>query len=65
MWRLKTVYPTGRRMKKTWRSICLEMLCAMSVTKNSQLKKTRSKLQKPFMDIPWHNLTLDITVTKF
>ena len=41
------------------------MFRGMSVTKNSQLKITCSKLPKPLIDIPWHNLALEITVTKF
>ena len=52
--------------KKTLKTgICLEMLRSISVSRNSQLKITWSKLRKPLMDIPWHNLTLEIILTKF
>ena len=52
--------------KKTLKmNICLEMLHSISVTRNSQLKITWSKLRKPLVDIPWHNLTLEVTLSKF
>ena len=79
MWHLLTVYLTDNYLctfsitpneltKTLRRIICLEMLRAVSVTKSSQLKITYvscGKLWKPLIDIPWHNFTLEKTVTKF
>ena len=44
------------------------MLRAFSVTKSSQLNEldlSYGKLWKPLMDIPWHSLTIEKTVTEF
>ena len=60
-----SVTPNEQR-KTLRRSICLEMLCALSVTKISQLKLpdlSCGKLSKPLMD--GHSLTIEKTVTKF
>ena len=64
VWRQATL-PIEEWKKTLWRSICLEMLHAVSVTKKSQLKITWSKLRQPSMDISWYNLSPEITFTKF
>ena len=43
------------------------MLRPFSVTTSSQLKQLHlscGKLEKQLMDIPWHSLTIEKTVTK-